>query len=200
MAAFPHFERGVGNGERHTHPPVTGAVHPDALIAIHLHDVHGARGRAFGFRIQRHARPKTRIENQLNSVFLDVIDDAAFRFDALVALEHVDDQPRSLEFVFEMRGVNQNHLIMPCREVHVHFQHLHFVARILVQPDFTDAEHVGLVEEFWDQGDDIRGQRDVLGLLGVDAQPCEMRQAKFRGPLRLVLGQLAEVIVKTIGG
>ena len=46
------------------------------------------------------------------------------------------------------------------------------VARVLVQADLADAEHVGLVEELGDDGDDLAREADVLGLLGVDAQPA----------------------------
>ena len=67
----------------------------------------------------------------------------ALRLDALVALEHVENQPRAFELVLEMRRVDEDELVVPRGEVDVHFQDLHFVARILVQPDFADAEHVG---------------------------------------------------------
>ena len=140
------------------------------------------------------------VQHSFHGVFLHVIDDAAFRLDAFVALEHIDDQPGSLELVLKVRCVDENHLVLSRREVHVHFQHLHFIARIFVQPDFANPEHVGFVEEFGDQRDDVRGQFDVLGFLRVNAQPGEMRQSELRGAIRLMLGQLAEVIVEAVGG
>src|SRR5262249_25499346 len=49
---------------------------------------------------------------------------------------------------------------------------------------------------FGNQGDDFPGELHVLGFLGVDAQPGEMRQTEFGGALRFVIGELAEVIVE----
>ena len=73
------------------------------------------------------------------------------------------------------------------------------VARVLVQADFADAEDVRLVEELGDQRDDLARQRDVLGLLGVDAQPGVVLDAELRGALRLDLGEMAEVIAEALG-
>ena len=71
---------------------------------------------------------------------------------------------------------------------------------VLVEADLADAEHVGLVEELGDDGDDFARQLDVLGFLGVDAQPGVMADAELGGPLRLDLGEMAEVIAKALGG
>ena len=92
----------------------------------------------------------------LIGVLLDVVDDArAPGWIRVSALEHVEDQARALELVLEMRRVDEDQLVVPRGEVDVHFEHLQFVARILVQPDFADAEHVGPVEELRDDRDDV---------------------------------------------
>ena len=57
----------------------------------------------------------------------------------------------------------------------------------------------GLVEKLGDHGDDLARQLDVLGFLGVDAQPGVVLDAELRGPLRLDLGEVAEVIAKALG-
>ena len=44
-----------------------------------------------------------------------------------------------------------------------------------------------------------RERRDVLGLLGVDAQPGVVADAELGGPFRLDLGEVAEVIAKALG-
>jgi len=104
-------------------------------------------------------------------------------------------KPGALSLSFEVRGVDEDELIISRREVHVHLQNLHFIARILVLADFADSQHIGTVEKFRDERDDLPGQRHILRLLGIDAKPGEMGQAEPRGPLRLMLGQLAEIIV-----
>ena len=60
-----------------------------------------------------------------------------------------DDMPRSINA--EQRG--------------------HFVAGALVQADLADAQARGPLEELGQQGDDLAGEADVFGLLGVDAHP-----------------------------
>ncbi len=72
--------------------------------------------------------------------------------------------------------------------------------RVLVQADLADAEHVGPIEELGDHGDHLAGQLDVLGLLGVDAQPGVMADAELGGPFRLDLGQVAEVVAEAVDG
>ena len=44
-----------------------------------------------------------------------------------------------------------------------------------------------------------RDRRDVLGLLGVDAQPGVVADAELRCTLRLDFGEVAEVIAKALG-
>ena len=46
--------------------------------------------------------------------------------------------------------------------------------------------------------DHFARQADVLGLLGVDAQPGVVLDAVPGGPLRLELGELAEVVAKAV--
>ena len=59
---------------------------------------------------------------------------------------------------------------------------------------------LGRSRNFGNQRDDFLGELHVLGFLGIDAEPAEMFQAELRGALRLVLGELAEIIVKAVGG
>ena len=79
-------------------------------------------------------------------------------------------------------------------------EHLEFIARILVQPDLADAEHRGPFEKLRDDPDNLLRKLRVLGLLRVDAQPAKMRQPKLRRALRLVVGELAEVVVEAVDG
>ena len=67
---------------------------------------------------------------------------------------------------------------------------------VLVQADLADAQHVRPLEKLGDHRDHFAREADVLRLLGVDAQPAVMLDVELRRPLRLVLGELAEVIVK----
>ena len=70
--------------------------------------------------------------------------------------------------------------------------------RVLVEADLADAQHAGPVEKLGNHRDHFARQRDVLGLLGVDAQPGEVLNAVPAGPLRLELGELLEIIAKAV--
>ena len=104
-------------------------------------------------------------------MLLDVVDQTRSRLDAAVVLEHVHDHPRALVLVLQVRRVDQDQLVGLHGQVDVLLEDGRLVARVLVQADLADAQHVGLVEELGDHGDHLARQRDVLGLLGVDAQP-----------------------------
>ncbi len=69
----------------------------------------------------------------------------------------------------------------------------------LFSPISPMPSNVGPVEELGDDGQHFLRQREVLGLLRIEAEPRIVRQAVTRGPLRLVLGELAKVIVKALG-
>ena len=84
------------------------------------------------------------------------------------------------------------------RESDVVLEDLEFVARVADEPDFTDAEHVGLGQKLGDHRQHVGREREVFGFLRVDAEPGKMRQEKLRRARRLVVGQLAEVIAKSI--
>src|SRR5207237_234625 len=67
---------------------------------------------------------------------------------------------------------------------------------ILVETDLANAEHVGPVQKFRNDGQHFLCQFDILRLLRVDAEPGKMRQAEFGGSLWLMLRELAKIIVK----
>ena len=52
----------------------------------------------------------------------------------------------------------------------------------------------GSIEELGDELDHLARQRDVLGLLGVDAEPGVMLDAVLGGTLRLDIDQVPEVV------
>jgi len=74
------------------------------------------------------------------------------------------------------------------------------IAGVLVQTDFANAQDVGPIEELRNEGDDLARQADVLGLLGVDAQPGVVLDAELGGAFGLELGQMAEVVAEPFGG
>ena len=127
-----------------------------------------------------------------------MIYDAAFWPNPAVAFEDVNDQPRAFEFIFQMRRVDQNELIVFGGHIDVHLQNFQLVSAVLVQTDFADSKHIGLVQELGDDGKNIFGELHVFGFLRIDAKPGEMQQAEFRRALRFVLGQLAKIIEKAI--
>ena len=128
MTAFAKFQRSIRNRQWHAHAPITRAVHPETLAAVNFDHVHGASGGAFRFGIQRHTAPKSSIEHHLHRVFLDVINQTTFRLDARVGAQHIEDEARAFEFIFEMRRVDEDELVVLRSEVNVHFQHLKFIA------------------------------------------------------------------------
>ena len=198
VAAFAHFEGGAGDGEGNANAPVAGAVHPDLIEAIHVEDVDGAGGGAFGFGVEGHARPEAGVFDDFDGVFFDVVDDAAFGFDAAIVFEDVDDEARAFEFVFEVRGVDEDELVVARGEVNVFFEDGDFVAGILVEADFADAENGGAFEERRDEMEDVFGEGDVFGFLRVDAEPGVVLEAEFGGAFGFVFGELEEVIVEAI--
>src|SRR5437879_2538301 len=76
-----------------------------------LQDVRRPRRRAVRRRVQRHRAAEAAVERQAGRVLLDVIDADALRPHAAVVLEHVEDHPRPLVLVFQVRGVDEDHLI-----------------------------------------------------------------------------------------
>ena len=71
--------------------------------------------------------------------------------------------------------MHENHLVVLHREGDVLLEHLHLIARVLVEADFADAEYRRGLEKFRDQREDVGGERHVFGLLWVDTQPGVMR-------------------------
>src|SRR5581483_7498043 len=96
--------------------------------------------------------------------------------------------------------MDEDQLGMSRRQIHVLLEHCHFVAAVLVQPDFADAEHSWTFQKLRDKGQYVVGQFEVFRFLGVDAKPAEMRQPELRRALGLMLGQLTEVVVKSVSG
>jgi len=200
VTALAHFEHGFGDGEGIADAPIAGAVHPDVFVAVNFHDVNGAGGRAFGFRVERHAGPETGVEDEFDGVFLDVIYDDTMRLDAFVAFDDINYQARAFEFVFEVRGVNEDELVVFGGEVDVFLENFDFVATVFVKADFADAENVGAVEKFGNDGEYVVGELEIFRFLGVDAEPGKVGQAEFGGAFGFVLRELTKVIVKTVGG
>ena len=91
--------------------------------------------------------------------------------------EHVEDHPRPLVLVGQVGRVDQDQLAGPRGQVEVLEEDGRLVPRVLVQADLADPQHARLVEELGDHRDHLARQRDVLGLLGVDAEPAVMLDA-----------------------
>ena len=83
--------------------------------------------------------------------------------------QHVQDHPRSLMLVFEVRRVNEHLLIVLDSQLHVFLKDRRLVGRVLVQPDLADPQDVWTIEELRDHFDHLARQRNVFGFLGVNA-------------------------------
>ena len=73
--------------------------------------------------------------------------------DATVIAKHIQDHPRPLILIFQMRGVYQDLLIVFYRDFEVLDKNRGFVFGILVQADFTNPQHIWAIEEVRDQRD-----------------------------------------------
>ena len=185
-----------GNGQRVAVPPVAGRVHQDALGSVQLDHVRRAGGSALAERVKRHPDPVPGVERQADRVFLDMVDADPLGLDPGVVADHIQDHPRPLVFVRQVRRVDQHQLIGPPGKVEVIEKHRRFVPRVLVQTNLADPENPRLVEKLGDQRDHRAGELDILGLLGVDAKPGLMVDPVQGGPLPFKADQLAKVVAK----
>ena len=131
-------------------------------------------------------------------MLLHVVDQHALGPDTGVVLDDVEDEAGALELVLEVRRVHEDELAGARGEVHVHLEHGDLVPRVLVQADLADPEHVRAVEELGDDADDVRGERDVLRFLRIDAQPAEVRQSVACGAGGLEFGELTEIVAEAV--
>ena len=199
VATLFHFESGVRDRQGTADAPVAGAVHPDAFGAKPFEHVNRPAGAAFGFGIQGHARPEALVKDHAYGVFFNMIDDATFRFDAGIIFQSIHDQAGALVLIFKMWSVNKNQLVAFRSNLDVLFQNDEFIPTIFVETDFSDTENVGLVDEFGDQCQHVVCKLDVFRFLRIYAKPGKMWQTELGGTLGFVLGELTEVIVKSIG-
>ena len=107
MPAAAHLHSGLRHGERIAATPVARAVQPHALAAVHLIHVDRAGRRGFRLRVKRDARPETRVQHHCDGVLFHMVDDDAPRLDARVGFDRVEDEPRALVLVLEMRRVDE---------------------------------------------------------------------------------------------
>jgi hypothetical protein len=98
-----------------------------------------------------------------------------------------------------MRGVDEHELVVVLRNLHVLLEDPELVAAVFVEADLADAEDAGFVDELGDEGDDVVRQLQILRFLRIDAQPAVVLDAELGGALRLILGDLAEVVVEAVG-
>ena len=110
---------------------------------------------------------------------------------------HVEDHPGARVFVVEMRCVDEDLLIVFNGQINMFEKNGRFVARVLVQANFADTQHVGTIQELRNYLEYLAGQVHVFGFFGVDAEPCEVLDAVLRGSLGFELGQLTKIIVET---
>ena len=139
MTATAHLQPGLGHRQRIAWSPVARGVDPQPLGPVRLHDVRRPLRRALGLGVERHARPETPVEHQRRRVLLDVVDENPAAIQGGVVPDRVDDEPRALELVLQVRRVDQDELVPVRGEVKVRFEDLQLVAAVLVQADFADT-------------------------------------------------------------
>ena len=132
-------------------------------------------------------------------MLLRVVDEHACGVDLPVALQGRDDQPGAFELVLQVRRVDVDELAVGHRQLDVVLERRQLVARVAVQPDLADAQHVGPVQEPRNSGEDLPAQLTVLTLLRIETEPGVVADAESGGPGRLELGQLSEVVLEAVG-
>ena len=193
MAAATHFNVALRHRQRVARPPVAGGVDPDPLPPVTLDDVHGPLGSALAVGVERHPGPEAGIEHGLDRMLFDVVDQHPARIDRGIP-QGSENQAGALELVFKMGRMDQDQLIVATGDLDLLLENHELVARILVQPDLSDAEHIRAVEKLGDQRHHLPSKAGVLRLFGVDAEPAIVRDSIAGSPLRLGIGQLAEVV------
>ena len=171
MPAPAHFHDEARHRQRIARPPIARTGHADPIRSESLDDVGRALWRHFGLRVERQSRPVPACENLFDGVLFGVIDHHAAGHELRVPLEHVDRHLRALQLVFEMRGVDQNQLLVGEGQLDLFGERRHFVAGNAVHPDLADAEHGRPVEELRNSRQHIAGKLAIVGLLGVHRQP-----------------------------
>ena len=94
--------------------------------------------------------------------------------------------------------MNKNKLVAILCKGKVLFQDGHLVLRVLVQADFTDAQHVVGLHELRNDAEYLGGEADIFGFLRIDAQPTVVVDAVLRGASRFCLGELAEIVPEAL--
>ena len=177
MPSFPHLHDEVGNSCWLRWPPISGGVYQQTLWAVHLNHVRRTSRRALTHRVKRHPSPEPAVENLPDRVLFDVIDQHAMMIKPLIAAQHIQNHPRSLVLVFQMRSMDQNLLTVGRGQVEVLQENRCFVFCVFVEPNLADAEHAGQIEKLRDHLDHLTRQLNILRFLGIDAQPSEMLHA-----------------------
>ncbi len=78
---------------------------------------------------------------------------------------------RALVLVLEVGRVDQDQLVVIGGQIDLLLEDRDLIGGVLVEADFADAQNARVIEQGRNQVDDFAGKRDVLGLLGVDAEP-----------------------------
>ena len=180
-----------------TAPPIASAIHPNAFTAVNFHHVDGEPENIW-IQDRVSCLPKTGVQNELDRMLLDMIDNDPAGLDPRVAFEHINDESRPFQFIFEMRSMNEDHLIVAGRQINMFLQNLHFVPAVLVEPNLTDPEYGWSIQKFRDDCDHFFRELYILRFFRVDAEPREMRKAEFCGALRFMFRELAKIIIKSM--
>ena len=90
--------------------------------------------------------------------------------------------------VLQVGRVDEDELVVTGGDVDLFLEDGDLVAGVLVEADLANAQDAGVVQEGGDQLDDVAGEGDVFGLLGVDAEPGVVVDSVSGGSFRLDVG------------
>lgn len=129
-----------------------------------------------------------------------MIDDDSVRGKLGAVFEDVQYEAGAFFLVFQVRGVDEDELLVFDGEVYVLFKDGEFVFGVSVESYFAYAEYARLIEEFGDERHDFSGEHGIVGFLGVDAEPRIMIHAEVCCSLGFILGELQKVVIEPLWG
>lgn len=196
MAATFEFHDEIGDSRWLARSPIAGTVCHQSLGTKHFDHIGRPLRRTLRDGIESHPCPKASIQNFLNGVLFDVIDQDSRRFDPGITGQHIEDHASALILVFKVRRMNENLLMVTNSQIDMFEKDRCFVARIFIETDFADPEHVRFVEKFWDHRDDFAREADVFSFFGVNTKPGVVLNAERCGSFGFEVGELSKIVAK----
>ena len=199
VAARAHGDDSFWNRKRIAVAPIASGIDPNTLSSVHFHNVDGARGGAFCVWIQRHARPHSALKHHAYGVLLNMVNQNARGIYFSMRGNCVQDKSRALEFVLQVRRVDEHKRIVSRGNFQMLLEHGQLRFAVAVQTNLANAKHIGSRQKIRNHAHHFARKAVVLGLFGIDANPRVVRNAVRGGAAWFAFSELAEIIMKASG-